>query len=187
VKLLLVRHGETLSNIKKIYAGKGSESLTKKGIHQAIEVGEKLRSYKVHALYSSPIERALQTAKIIGDSVGLDVIVDESFREMDLGIWEGLSENDIYLKYPEEWKLWKNRLVELKLPGRETLEDLLNRVLVRIKKNFRNAEKQNVLIVTHVAVIRVLLLWQAKKSLNFYKTIHVPNAEVFEILIDTYL
>jgi alpha-ribazole phosphatase/probable phosphoglycerate mutase len=186
MKLLMVRHGEIPSNVKKIYAGKSSEKLTKKGILQAKEVSEKLKSYKVHALYSSPIQRAIQTAEIIGKAIEMDFVIENAFREMELGPWEGLSEKDIARLYPEEWHIWHNSPAELKLPGRETLSALLERVLKGIWSIYEGMKDQTIVVVTHVAIIRVLLLWHKRKSLNLYKTIHVPNAEIFEIDINKY-
>jgi alpha-ribazole phosphatase/probable phosphoglycerate mutase len=185
MNLLMVRHGEIPSNVNKVYAGKSPERLTEKGVYQAKDVTEKLKGFKVHALYSSPIQRARQTAEIIGEKIGEDVLVNEEFREMELGPWEGLSEKDVARMYPEEWRIWQNRPAELKLPERETLGELLKRALTGVRNIFRDITDYNVVIVTHVAIIRVLLLWHAKKSLNLYKSIHVPNAEIFELKMDT--
>ena len=185
MNLLLVRHGEIPSNINKIYAGISPEGLTSNGLIQAEEVAEKLKSCNIHHLYSSPIQRARQTAEIIGKRIHRSVVVKDAFREMELGPWEGLAEDDIVKKYKEEWKIWQNRPDELQLPGRETLEDLLKRVLTGVSKIYLDMAGRNVVIVTHVAIIRVLRLWHAKKSLGLYKAIHVPNAKIFRMEINS--
>jgi alpha-ribazole phosphatase/probable phosphoglycerate mutase len=183
MKLLLVRHGEINSNINRIYAGKSPEMLNEKGISQAEEVAERIKTYyKVSEIYVSPMKRTIQTAKIIADKIGKEILIENAFREMELGPWEGLSENEISNRYPDEWELWLKRPAELKLPERENLEDLLNRALTGIEKIYERLRDQDVaVVVTHVALIRVLLLWRAKKNLNLYKTIHIPNAKVFEV------
>ncbi|NOZ68345.1 MAG: histidine phosphatase family protein [Deferribacteres bacterium] len=181
MNLLMVRHGEILSNVKKIYAGRSGEGLTAKGLAQAREVAERLSRRDVHALYSSPIRRAAQTAQIIGKAIGLQPVTEYAFREMEMGPWEGMSEEDIARLYPEEWRIWQDRPAELELPGRETLDELLKRVLAGVRGIARSMEGRTVVVVTHVAVIRVLLLWHEGKSLNLYKKIHVPNAGIFEI------
>ena len=186
MNLLLVRHGETVSNIKKVYAGKSSESLTRRGEIQAKKVAKKLKSYEVHAVYSSPVQRAIQTAKIIGEVIGVDFIIEKAFQEMDLGHWEGLSEKNIIKLYPKKWQIWLRSPAELKLPDRETLKELLHRVLIGVQRIYQSSGNKNIVVVTHVAVIRTLLLWHAKKDLNLYKTIHVPNAKVFNIKINSY-
>lgn len=181
----MVRHGEIQSNIDKVYAGKSSEHLIERGLRQAREVAGLLRSYRVRALYSSPIQRAVQTAKIISDTIKINVQLEDSFREMELGPWEGLSEDEVAASYLTEWQVWQSKPAELTLPGRETLKELLDRAIKGAEIIHRNEGTGNVVIVTHVAIIRVLLLWHAKKSLNLYKTVNVPNAAVFEITLDT--
>ena len=184
MKLLLVRHGEIPSNVMNIYAGRSSEGLTERGLRQAEEVAERLKHIKIHSLYSSPINRALQTAGIISKSIGIDYIVDDSFQELIMGPWEGLSEEEVARQYPEEWQIWLENPAELRLSGRETLEELFNRVLKGIVGIYYKNSDKNVIVVTHVAIIRVMLLWHENKSLNLYKTVHVPNAEIFEMNIE---
>jgi alpha-ribazole phosphatase/probable phosphoglycerate mutase len=186
MKLFMIRHGEIPSNVKKIYAGRSAERLTQRGVHQAVQVSEKLQDYKIDALYASPIQRALQTAQIIAAETGVNLQVDDSFRELEMGPWEGMSEDNVARDYPDEWRVWNTRPAELNLPGRETLNQLLERVLAGGRSIYKDNSGGNVAIVTHVAIIRVLLLWYQKKSLNLYKTIHIPNAEIFEIGIDNH-
>ncbi len=186
MNLLMIRHGEIPSNVNKVYAGRSPERLTEKGMCQAREVSDKLKEYEVDAIYSSPIQRALQTAQIINEKKGLDLRVEDAFRELEMGLWEGMSEADIERQYPDEWSIWNNRPAELKLADRETLDDLQQRVLAGVRNISPEMAGQNIVIVSHVAIIRVLLLWHAKKSLGLYKTIHVPNAEIFKINIDSF-
>lgn len=179
--LLMIRHGEIPSNVNKVYAGRSPEHLTERGVRQAKEVSEKLKGYKVDALYSSPIQRAIETARILGEKIGIRPEVNDAFREMEMGPWEGMSESDIAERYPEEWDCWNTSPDELKLPGRETLAELQQRVLDGVKDIHDKTGSRNVVVVTHVAVIRTMLLWHERKSLNLYKSIHVPNAEIFGI------
>jgi alpha-ribazole phosphatase/probable phosphoglycerate mutase len=179
----MVRHGEIPSNVKNIYAGTSAEKLTPRGLLQAEDAADKLKAYDLLAIYSSPVERALQTADIIRSKTGLHVHVHNAFREMELGPWQGMSETEVAQRYPEEWKIWNSCPAELDIQGRETLNQLLERVLTGIITIYR--EHHNILVVTHVAIIRVLLLWSENESLNMYKSIHVPNAEILTIKIDS--
>lgn len=100
-----------------------------------------------------------------------------------MGPWEGKSEEEIAATYPDEWRIWQARPAELKLPGRETLDQLLERVLntfTRIKK--RN-HQGHVVVVTHYAIVRVALLHAWGQDLNLYKTVTVPNCVPFELEI----
>jgi broad specificity phosphatase PhoE len=185
MNLFMIRHGEIVSNIKKIYAGSSDEELSKKGISQTEQAALKLKNYHFHDLYTSPMHRALETAQIIGKTIGKKPVIHKAFREMELGPWEGMSERQISLTWPEAWNTWNQRPAELKLPGRETLEELLHRVLKGVGSVYRYSKDKNILVITHVAIIRVLLIWHAGDSLNRYRTISVPNAGIFEIKIDT--
>ncbi len=184
MKMLLVRHGEILSNIKKVYSGRSNEELTDRGAAQAVDISKKLKNYNIDAIYSSPMKRTLQTAGIIGEALKQNVRSDESFQELKMGPWEGLSEDNVAQTYPEEWKMWLKKPADLRLVGRETLDELLERVLMGIRKIYQKSSDETVLIVTHVAIIRVLLLWHSGKSLNLYKSIDVPNAIVHEVEIN---
>lgn len=184
MNLWFVRHGEILSNMNRIYAGRSSEGLTERGIEQGNQIAGRLDRCTVDALYTSPIARALETASIIGMKIGRRYVIEENFREMELGPWEGLSEKEVAARYPEQWKIWHERPASLSMPGRETLQELLRRVLTGIERIFAETDTFNPVIVTHVAVIRVLLLWHARKSLNLYKTIEVPNAGLFRIRLE---
>ena len=181
MKWYFVRHGEIASNVKKIYAGWSQEGLTSRGHQQAIEAAKRLVFFDIDHIYTSPLKRAVQTADIIGGPLEIKPIFEESFKELKLGIWEGLSEEEVGRKYPDEWKIWNTRPAELVLDGRETLNGLLKRVLAVIEKVRAGVTNSSILIVTHVAVIRVLLLYTQKMDLNLYRTLDVPNGEIFEI------
>ncbi|MCF6238888.1 MAG: histidine phosphatase family protein [Candidatus Marinimicrobia bacterium] len=177
-----VRHGEIESNIKKVYAGWSEEGLTRRGIQQAKEAAKDLIRLGIDAVYCSPLQRAVQTAEIIGKILGKQPISAEDFKEMRLGPWEGRGEEEISRDFPEQWKSWNTTPAELVLEGRETLHELLGRVLDGIARIKARTGDKSVLIVTHVAIIRVLLLHSQGMDLNLYKTIPAPpNGKVFEI------
>ena len=224
----LVRHGEIEANVKKVYAGWSEEGLTPKGIMHAEKAGQALKEKEIEAIYCSPLQRAVQTAEIIGDFLKIDPIVENSFKELRLGIWEGMSEVKVAREFPEEWKVWNERPADLVLEGRETLGELQERVLKGLEKVkeegltvnsysllVNRGEKQGsgidsritnqqitnnsgtrsadyaeentevkdmkVVVVTHVAVIRVEILSSEGRDLNEYRKIPVPNGSVFVI------
>ena len=181
MKWYFVRHGEIESNRKKIYAGWSEEGLTPRGRNQAIAVAKELASFEIEEIYTSPLKRSVQTAEIIGDVLGKRPVVEESFKELRLGIWQGMHEDEVARQFPEEWQIWNTRPAELVLDGREALQDLLKRVLDGIRKIRLEKNDSIVLVVTHLAIIRVLLLHTQKMDLNLYRTIPVPNGKIFEM------
>ena len=209
MKWYFVRHGEIEANIDKVYAGWSDEGLTARGRKQAAEAAEALSGIGISAIYSSPIERAMETAGIIGNTLDLTPIPDEGFKELKMGPWEGLSEHEVADRYPDQWETWNTRPADLAVAGRETLQELLERVLdgvgrlrsgagARLKMNVEHRTSNiqhrmgedragghgpgNVLVVTHVAIIRVLILHAENRDLNEYKQVPVPgNGEVLEL------
>ncbi len=181
MKWYFVRHGEIPSNVRKIYAGCSEEGLTARGWQQAREAAEGLACFEIGNIYTSPLKRAVQTAEIIGGFLNKQPATEENFKEMRLGPWEGMREEEIKRKYPEEWRTWNTRPAELVFAGRETLEELQGRLLNGLEKIKSKSDGKGILVVTHVAIIRVLLLHAQKMDLNHYRMIPVQNGEIFEI------
>jgi len=181
MKWYLIRHGEIRSNKKKVYAGWSEEGLTWRGCRQAKKAAGEMFSKNIDAIYCSPLKRTVQTAKIIGHSLRIWPVISSNFKELKLGIWEGLSEGDVRRQFPKEWMVWHTRPAELYLEGRETLAELHNRVMAGMEKIRTESRGGSVLIVTHVAIMRILLLFTKRLDLNHYKTIPVPNAKLYDI------
>jgi len=104
---------------------------------------------------------------------------------MELAPWEGLSEEDVARLYPDEWQILQKTPAKLSMPGRETLDKLLKRILTGIKDIYQNNVDRSIIIITHVAVIRLLRLWHSKISLNLYKIVLATSAQLFQIKMDT--
>ena len=178
-EIYLVRHGLTESNKKKIYAGNSDESLSPEAIDDISELGKRLALFSIRKIYSSPITRTFETARIIDSILGAGIEVEEFLGEMQLGPWEGLSEEEVALKYPEEWKLWNSKPSGLKMQGRETLEELRTRALRGLQKITKPSDSSRILVVTHVALIRVLMIHYNKMDMDDYRKLDVPNTSVF--------
>lgn len=183
--IYLVRHGVTDSNKKKIYMGWREEELNEEGIKQVNELGIKLKDNGISKIYTSPIRRAVQTAEILNRYLLTGIIIKEDLIEMKLDKWEGMAEEEIKLRYPREWEIWNKRPAELRLPKRETLSSVQERSIGAIKRILNENNKRRVIAVTHVAVIRCLILFFKNLDLNLYKGIDVPNSSIFELKFST--
>ena len=93
-RFYLVRHGETEWNQKGIYQGWTDIPLSKEGELQTKCLGKRFENtaLKLDAVYCSPLQRAIQTAKAMADAKGLPVITDVHFKEINFGEWEGYTE-----------------------------------------------------------------------------------------------
>jgi len=178
-KIYIIRHGLTETNKKKIYSGWSGEPLCEDGISSLLKIGNQLGKLNIEKIYSSPIRRAIQTAQILNKFINRTIVTEEKLKEMKMGPWEGLSEKEIAERFPQEWKTWNTKPSKLRLNKRETLYDLQLRAINAIKKmaNYSNCLK--ILAVTHVAIIRVLIIKYNNLSIDNYKTIDVPNCSVF--------
>ncbi len=197
-RIILIRHGQTDSNVEKRYMGwLGEEGLNEIGIQQTHCLAERLRDINISAIYSSPLPRALETAKPLAQFQNLEVIPNEGIGEMRMGPWKGLSAEEIEMKYPQEWKLWRTDPVKVNLPNRETLNDLQNRVVQEIDNLVKKHPNQSVLLVTHDGVIRVFIAHVVGSDASIYRRIAVKNASIsivnimplwkeLELLNDTY-
>jgi broad specificity phosphatase PhoE len=180
MKLFFVRHGEIPANRDKIYAGSSSERLTLVGRKQADEIGRILAQHNIEAVFHSPLMRTKETAEIICQYMACEPRADESFDELKMGPWEGLTEHEIASRYPDQWRLWNSQPANVLIAGRETLSQLQRRVLTGVRAILSKAPSlQTVLIVTHVAIIRVIILSVENGNLNHYRQIPVPNCSVF--------
>ena len=109
--LVLLRHGETPLTAEKRFSGRGDPSLTERGLEQARAAAARLSSYDVSAVVSSPLRRAMQTARVAADLLGLDVVIDDGLIETDFGEWEGLTFGEARSRWPEQMQAWLDDVV----------------------------------------------------------------------------
>jgi broad specificity phosphatase PhoE len=183
-EIYIARHGITESNKAKIYMGESSESLAWEGIKQAEALGKCLRPLKIQSIFSSSIQRALDTAKIANRWINVPIIVEEDLDEMRLGPWRGMAEDEVEIKFPNEFKIWDTKPAELVLKGRESIAEVQERAVRGIYKIIEKSDNFPVLTVTHVAIVRCLILYFNKLDLNLYRRIAIPNASLFCLRID---
>ncbi len=179
--IYLVRHAITRSNKDKVYAGWGEEELLEEGVLQAQRLAREITVLGISAVHTSPVKRALQTARILNARIKAELIVEDDLKEMRMGVWEGLSEQEVEDRYPSEYKVWLQRPADLRMSGRETLHEIQKRGLRAVNRIIQTRSEDVSLLVTHVALIRCLSLHFRKLSLNLYKTISVPNLSLYRI------
>jgi len=175
----VIRHGQTLSNLRRRYAGREPEPLTMAGRQESDRMADHLRGAGLGTVWTSGITRARETATILSSALEIPLRVDIRLDEMLLGPWEGLTEDEIARQYPREFEVWNTRPDLLRLSGRETLEEVASRVTPVLRDAASQTEA--VLLVTHVAVIRALTLGVLGLELSAYKSLAVPNVSCMRI------
>ena len=180
MRIYLVRHGEIESNVQKTYAGISEESLNSNGQRQVSLLSSRLEGKGISRIYTSPLTRAIETAEILKQKLKVPVIVEKELREILLGPLDGLSHTQVVAQYPEVWKMWNETPAEVRLEGMEPLEAVQQRILSVLKKwCLSHGEGAIVAAVTHLAVLRCLLLYYQGRSLNDYRQIEIFNANAF--------
>lgn len=150
-RIILLRHGENRANLTKEFSYKKIDyPLTEKGVLQAQQTAAALIDREIHAIYTSPLKRAHQTASIIGETLGLLPIVDEAFREFNVGLLEDAPPSeeswDQYRRVIHEWVIGHD---EVPFPGGENHRQLWERYQAGLRRAILANPDQTVLIVGH--------------------------------------
>lgn len=154
----IVRHGQTNWNILGKTQGHGNSDLTKKGEEQALELAEAMLNYPIDLIYSSDLGRAVQTAEIVGQKIGIEVNQTPSLREMGFGAWEGLLIEEIKKDHLDTYTTWRNEPHLVNIEGGETLHIIKERVDSFIKEINEKYDNKHILLVSHSVTVRVMLL-----------------------------
>lgn len=179
--LFLVRHGATAANERRPYVlqGKGVDlPLSENGRRQSAAVGQLLREFRIHHVFSSPLLRAEQTASAIASSHGLTVNSIDNLHECDVGVWEGLDWDTIQQRHPEAAREFLDSPADHPYLGGESYRGTLNRVLPVIGELLDRHVGQNIAIVAHNVVNRVYLAHVLGTDLNRAKGIPQSNGAV---------
>ena len=180
-RLLLVRHGETELKSSERLWGHTDVKLDALGLRQAERLRDRLATEKIDAIYSSELQRALTTAKIIASRHQVDVTAFAELREFNYGKIEGLNSEEVNQLYPELFKLRMQRSPNLRFPGGESLDELGNRVSKFVDKLKKHKAEEAILIVVHSGVLRTLICQLLEMELrHFYQ--FVPDLASLSIL-----
>ncbi len=155
-RFILVRHGFSAANQIRRFAGHYDVELTDIGHEQAKRCAEALKNEKIDAIYSSDLKRAFDTAKPIGEELGLPVIPKETLREIYAGQWEGRLFNDLLEEYPEDYGLWKTDIGKAACTGGESVMQLSERILAALADIAAHHDGETVCVTTHATPIRAV-------------------------------
>lgn len=169
--MILIRHGQTSWNARKIYCGARDIGLNANGKKQAARLRRQLNAGKIYEVYSSDKKRAMQTARIIFKKNKINRLA--GLREMRFGVFEGLSHAQVLRKYPGIYSRWLKDPFSITMPKGESLRDFRKRVVMAMKKIAKAHPEQKVAVVCHGGVIGIFLSHLLKRR-NFWKLIPKP-------------
>lgn len=175
-RLYLIRHGETLWNTEMKFQGHVDVPLSERGVDQAAALAGRLSGHKISAVYSSDLGRAVETARQIAATRGLEVITLPALREMNFGQWEGLTFREIREKYGDLIKRWWSNPLGISVPGGEGLSGLIARVVPAVREIVERHMGEQVAVVCHGGPVRCLVGTVLNMDLNKYWKIRQDNA-----------
>src|SRR3974390_589826 len=157
-RIYLIRHGQVTGHDQPRYNGQADVGLTDVGLEQYHVLKERLSGAPLSACYSSDLSRCAIGAKIICDRFGLEPEHRSELRELNIGVWEGLTWQEIAERWPAEWQARLSDLVNYRVPQGENLLDVEARVMPVIAEIVERHQGEEVLVVAHGGVNRIVLL-----------------------------
>lgn len=177
--IYLIRHGETQANREDLFRGRNEIPLSESGLLQAEALREYFRERPVERIFSSPLNRALQTAAVVFP--GRRIESDERINNLDLGEWSGRAKKEIEADQPELWDQWVRAPERMKFPGGETLETAYGRVEDFLRHAVALPEQQ-LAVLSHRSMLKVMLAVAFGLRERYFWKFHLDNASVSILL-----
>jgi alpha-ribazole phosphatase len=173
-KIILVRHGQTAWHAQGRYAGTTDVPLDELGVQQAQRVADHLQDMEIGVVFSSPLSRCLKLAQMVAETHGMEVVVDDRLRELDLGRWDGEMLDDIVKKDAEILKQWTRDPTSVTIPGGESLAAVQERSMDWLRDASAGYGDGQLLACSHGGPIRAILA----------AVIGLPLSNLFRMTVD---
>ena len=172
-RLFLARHGE-VATVGVLY-GQMDVPLSERGRTQSLALAERLRPYRLDAIYASDLERARWGAEQIAADRGLIVQIRPALRERMFGAWQGKTWAEIQALSPEHYEAYRRDFLTATIPGGgETYVDVRDRVMPVVEEMTGGGDGRHALLIAHAGVLRVILA----------ETLGMPLRHIFRIELD---
>lgn len=157
--LILVRHGQTEWNRVERFRGRYDIPLNKTGIAQAGKTARYVsQNWKPAAIYSSPLGRAVETARPIAKSCNLPLQLHEGLIDVNYGAWQGLTPDEARITWPELVKTWYEHPEKVQIPDGESLAEARQRVIKSLREICLLHAGKEIVLVSHNDMIRLILM-----------------------------
>ncbi|MBE9075798.1 histidine phosphatase family protein [Romeria aff. gracilis LEGE 07310] len=187
LQIYFLRHGETEASQTGGYCGSIDPALTEAGTAMAEAFGQVYQKLPWEAVYVSPMQRTVATAKPLCQAVGCAMEQRDGLKEIDYGEWEGQTQAAVRDRYPEDYVRWLAEPAWNPPTGGETTVQIASRaslVIAEIEEKYRDG---NVLVVSHKATIRIILCNLLGIDLGRYRhRIDMPVAAISVVRFDKY-
>ncbi len=156
-RLYLVRHGATQLTMEDRFSGAENVDLSEEGIAQVKHLSARLADDHITTIFCSPLDRTVETARILARPHNLTPTPKDGLREISHGRWEGLTRKDVETQFLEEYTAWESDPFTFAPEGGESGISVLARALPVIREIVVNHQGQNVLVVSHKATLRLII------------------------------
>ncbi|ARI75550.1 histidine phosphatase family protein [Halobacillus mangrovi] len=164
--IYVTRHGQTKWNLEGRMQGRQDSPLTPLGEKQARWLGARLKEVTLSSIHTSSSGRTKQTAEQIRGERELPIIENHSWKEIDLGPWEGRLKNEVEKEDPDRFHHFWNKPASYLPDDGETYQDVIQRAGNELEKLALSQEGKSILLVTHAVVLKALLAYVSEKSLE---------------------
>ncbi len=156
-ELYLVRHGTTTWNVSNRYRGRRDVPLDTQGWADALGAGRELAPLGIRAVYAGPLQRCIDTARVIADECGIsEVRIEDGLYNLDYGSWEGMTAEEAAAHDPKMFAQYVSAPFETVCPNGESLQDARDRIIEALRSIGEHHKGQRVAGVTHAVMIRLL-------------------------------
>ena len=181
-RIVAIRHGETAWNVDTRIPGQLDVPLNGKGPWQARRLGESLADEGITALYSSDLQRALQTAQSVAAACAVEVRTDTGLRERAFGVFEGLTWAEIERDHPAESERWRRREPGFGPVGGEVLTDFYARCVACVTTLAERHPGEVLAVVAHGGVLDCLYRAATRLDLRAPRSWQLGNASINRLL-----
>lgn len=174
--LFLIRHALTAQTGERLSGWTPGIPLSEEGRAQAARLAERMRPIPIDAVYASPLDRTVETAKPLASSKGLRVRVRDAFGEVNYGDWTGRR-----LRTLAKTKLWRQVMARpsgVRFPGGETIAETQARAVAAVEDLRAKHPRESIAVVSHADVIRILVAYYAGIHLDLYQRLVISPVSV---------
>jgi len=156
------------------------------GVAQLADVGVRLGGRGISKIFCGPLARTRQSAGIVGELLGVPIEADEALTEIKISHWDGLTKEAIRAKFGPEYPTWLEDPAGFYVPGCETIAEVQGRAVTFLETLFSEYPGQNLLVVSHLIVVRALLLHYLGRAIADFRALKVGNAQVATLVRDDF-
>ena len=182
-RLILCRHSETDWNVEGRYQGQADPPLNAHGLAQARDLAAELQHAGLEVVYCSPLRRALQTAEIVAEGLGLPLFIEPRLMEIHQGDWQTRLRSEINAHYPDLFRCWQTDPWAVTPPGGESIIRVQQRVYAALDDLLGQHRGRCIGLVTHRIPIALIKLRYQDLAPDVVRTIDLPNTYWEEILL----